>query len=76
MNRLLLLTAISATGFAIGPALAAAAPDVSAETATNIAIAAIVFAAGSEIIALLPIKSNSWVQLILQIGKVFFAGRR
>jgi hypothetical protein len=33
---------------------------------TTIAIFAIVIAAGSEIIALLPIRSNSWVQLILK----------
>jgi hypothetical protein len=33
---------------------------------TTVAIFAIVIAAGSEIIALLPIRSNSWVQLILK----------
>ena len=32
---------------------------------TTLAIIAIVVAAGSEIIALLPIRSNSWVQLLL-----------
>jgi hypothetical protein len=33
---------------------------------TTVAVFAIVVAAGSEIIALLPIRSNSWVQLILK----------
>lgn len=32
---------------------------------TQVAIAAIIVGAGSEIIALLPIRSNSWVQLIV-----------
>lgn len=32
--------------------------------ATHVAVFAIVVAAGSEIIALLPIRHNSWVQLI------------
>lgn len=33
---------------------------------TTAAIIAIIIAAGSEIIALLPIRSNSWLQLILK----------
>ncbi len=41
-----------------------------------LAMAAIVFGAGSEIIALLPIRSNSWVQLGLQIGHLMFNDRR
>jgi hypothetical protein len=32
---------------------------------THLAVFAIVIAAGSEIIALLPIRSNGWVQLLL-----------
>ena len=34
-------------------------------TATNVAIIAIIIGAGSEIIGLLPIRSNTWVQLII-----------
>lgn len=38
---------------------------------TTIVIIGIVFAAGSEIIALVPsLKSNSWVQLFMNIAKV------
>jgi hypothetical protein len=33
---------------------------------TTAAIIAIIIAAGSEIIALLPIRSNSWVQLLIK----------
>ena len=39
---------------------------------TTLAAIAIVIAAGSEIIALLPIKENAWVQLILKALKVVF----
>jgi hypothetical protein len=39
---------------------------------TTIAAIAIVIAAGSEIIGLLPVKENSWVQLILKALKVIF----
>jgi hypothetical protein len=39
------------------------------------AIVAIIVAAGSEIIALLPIRSNSWIQLILRSLKVLFPRR-
>lgn len=46
---------------------------VSAETA---AIIAIVIAAGSEIIAISPLKSNSWLQLLLQAGRLMFPKRR
>jgi hypothetical protein len=46
---------------------------VNAETA---AIVAIVIAAGSEIIALSPLKSNSWLQLLLQAGRMMFPKRR
>ena len=46
---------------------------MSAETA---AIIAIVIAAGSEIIAVSPLKSNSWLQLLLQAGRLMFPKRR
>jgi hypothetical protein len=42
---------------------------------TTAAVVAIVVAAGSEIITLLPIKENSWVQLILKALKVIFPKR-
>jgi hypothetical protein len=41
----------------------------------GLAIAAIVIAAGSEIIALSPLKSNSWVQLILRMLVYLFPRR-
>jgi len=37
---------------------------------TTIAVVAIVAAAGSEILTLLPIRSNSWVQLLINILNV------
>lgn len=43
--------------------------------ANTVAIAAILVAAGSEIIALLPIRSNSWVQLMLKALKIAFPKR-
>lgn len=46
---------------------------VSVETA---AIVAIVIAAGSEIIAISPLKSNSWLQLLLQAGRLMFPKKR
>lgn len=45
---------------------------VSPETA---AIIAIVIAAGSEIIAISPLKSNSWIQLLLQAARLMFPKR-
>lgn len=42
---------------------------------TTAAVLAIVIAAGSEIIALLPIKENSWVQLILKALRIIFPKR-
>lgn len=42
---------------------------------TTYAVIAIAIAAGSEIIALLPIKSNSWVQLVLKGLKAIFPKR-
>ena len=41
----------------------------------TLAIFAIIVAAGSEIITLLPIKENSWVQLIMKALKVMFPKR-
>jgi hypothetical protein len=46
---------------------------VSAET---IAIIAIIVGAGSEIIAISPLRSNSWIQLLLQAARVMFPKRR
>jgi hypothetical protein len=36
------------------------------DQATTLATVAILVAAGSEVIALLPVRENSWVQLILK----------
>jgi hypothetical protein len=44
--------------------------------AQTVAVIAIVLAAGSEIIALTPLKSNSWVQLLLQALRLMFPKRR
>jgi hypothetical protein len=38
----------------------------------TLAIIAIIVGAGSEIITLLPIKENSWVQLVVKALKVVF----
>jgi hypothetical protein len=43
--------------------------------AQTVAVIAIVLAAGSEIIALTPLKSNSWIQLLLQALKLMFPKR-
>ena len=45
-------------------------------TQDTLAIVAIIVAAGSEIIGLLPIRSNSWVQLLLQALKLAFPKSR
>jgi hypothetical protein len=45
-------------------------------TPETIAIIAIIIAAGSEIIAITPLKSNSWVQLLLQALRIMFPKRR
>ena len=42
---------------------------------TTLAALAILVAAGSEIIALLPIRENSWVQLLVKALKVVFPKR-
>jgi hypothetical protein len=44
--------------------------------AQTIAVIAILIAAGSEVIALTPLKSNSWIQLLLQALKLMFPKRR
>jgi hypothetical protein len=38
----------------------------------TLAIIAVIVAAGSEIITMLPIKENSWVQLLVKALKVVF----
>ena len=45
-------------------------------SAETIAIIAIIVAAGSEVIAISPLKSNSWIQLLLQALKIMFPKRR
>lgn len=42
----------------------------------TVAIIAIVIAAGSEIIAVSPLKSNSWLQLLFQALKLMFPKKR
>jgi hypothetical protein len=42
----------------------------------TLAIIAIIVAAGSEVIALSPLKSNSWLQLVLQMLRLAFPKRR
>tara|TARA_R110000868_G_scaffold55541_9_gene172743 strand:- start:3477 stop:3614 length:138 start_codon:yes stop_codon:yes gene_type:complete len=44
-------------------------------TAEQIAITAIIIGAGSEILALLPIRSNSWVQLLMSALRTAFPKR-
>jgi hypothetical protein len=46
------------------------------DQATTVAIVAIIVAAGSEIIAISPLKSNSWVQLLLQAARLMFPKQR
>ena len=43
--------------------------------ASTLAVIAILVAAGSEAIALLPIRSNSWVQLVVKMLKLAFPKR-
>jgi hypothetical protein len=42
---------------------------------TAVAVVAIIVAAGSEVIALLPIRENSWIQLIVKALKTIFPKR-
>ena len=44
--------------------------------AQTVAVIAIIIAAGSEVIALSPLKSNSWIQLLLQALQLMFPKRR
>jgi hypothetical protein len=43
--------------------------------ATTTTAIAIVIAAGSELIALSPLKANSWIQLVLQFARLAFPRR-
>jgi hypothetical protein len=43
--------------------------------AQTVAVIAIILAAGSEVIALTPLKSNSWIQLLLQALRLMFPKR-
>ncbi len=43
--------------------------------AQTVAVIAIILAAGSEIIALTPLKPNSWIQLLLQALRLMFPKR-
>jgi hypothetical protein len=45
-------------------------------SAETLAIIAIIVAAGSEIIGMSSLKSNSWIQLLLQALKIMFPKRR
>lgn len=44
-------------------------------SAETLAIIAIIVAAGSEIIGMSSLKSNSWIQLLLQALKIMFPKR-
>lgn len=46
------------------------------DQAATLAVIAIIVAAGSEIIAISPLKSNSWLQLIFQGLKIAFPKQR
>ena len=48
-------------------------PDMDANTTAAIAI---VVAAGSELIAISPLKSNSWIQLLFTAARMAFPKRR
>jgi hypothetical protein len=45
-------------------------------TEQHIAIIAIIIAAGSEIIGMSSLRSNSWVQLVLQVLRLTFPKKR
>jgi hypothetical protein len=45
------------------------------EHVNTIAVIAIIIAAGSEIIGLLPIKSNTWIQLVIKALITLFPKR-
>jgi hypothetical protein len=44
--------------------------------ASTIAVIAILVAAGSEVIAVSPLKSNSWLQLLFQVLRLAFPKQR
>jgi hypothetical protein len=46
------------------------------DQAATLAVVAIIVAAGSEIIALSPLKSNSWLQLLFQALRLMFPKQR
>ncbi len=46
------------------------------DQAQTLAIIAIVVAAGSEVIGMLPISENSWVQLIVKVLETAFPKRK
>lgn len=46
------------------------------DQAATLAVVAIIVAAGSEIIAISPLKSNSWLQLLMQALRLMFPKQR
>jgi hypothetical protein len=46
------------------------------DQAATVAVIAIIVAAGSEIIAVSPLKSNSWLQLLFQALRIAFPKQR
>ena len=44
--------------------------------ATTVAVIAILVAAGSEVIAVSPLKSNSWLQLVFQALRIMYPKQR
>jgi len=44
--------------------------------ATTLAVIAIIVAAGSEVIAVSPLKSNSWIQLLVKALQMAFPKQR
>jgi hypothetical protein len=46
------------------------------DQATTFAIIAVAVAAGSEVIGMLPIRENSWVQLLLKVLQTAFPKRQ
>jgi hypothetical protein len=46
------------------------------DQATTFAVIAVVVAAGSEVIGMLPIRENSWVQLLLKVLQTAFPKRQ
>lgn len=46
------------------------------DQAATLAVVAIIVAAGSEIIAISPLKSNSWLQLLFQVLRLMFPKQR